>query len=144
VKFELEKMVESGLLTQLQADVISTDQLVSFFTSELGLKIRECENVLREFKFSILDDSAKYSPDVNGEQVLLQGVVDCALIESDGITIIDFKTDHVTEATLSEKAEQYQHQICAYAQALCRIYELPIKEMYLYFFRVDHAVRVNL
>ena len=69
--------------------------------------------------------------------MLLQGVVDCALLEEDGITVIDFKTDSVTEDTLSAAVERYRGQIMTYCDALTRIYEMPVKEKYLYFFRLD-------
>lgn len=144
VKSELDRMISSRILTQLQADAIDIEQIVSFFTSELGVRIRNCSHVLREFKFSILDEGTKYDPGVIGELVLLQGVVDCALIEPDGITVIDFKTDRVSEESIKDKTEQYHHQICAYAQALSRIYQLPVKEMYLHFFRLNRSVPVIL
>ena len=93
--------------------------------------------MLREFKFSILDDAEKYAPGLTGEQVLLQGVVDCALVEDDGITIVDFKTDRVTEATVAETAARYSGQVETYADALSRIYQLPIKAKLLYFFQLE-------
>jgi ATP-dependent helicase/nuclease subunit A len=99
-------------------------------------------NVLREFKFSILDDADRYGDGLENEQVLLQGVVDCALIEDDGIIVIDFKTDFVTEETLGTVADRYRGQIGAYAQALSRIYGLPIKEKVLYLFYLDRFVKV--
>ena len=38
---------------------------------------------------------------------LLQGVVDCALVEPDGITVVDFTPDYVTAATLPEVLARY-------------------------------------
>ena len=52
-------------------------------------------DVIREFKFSLLADASIFAENLYDEKILLQGVVDCALIEPDGITIIDFKTDFV-------------------------------------------------
>ena len=92
---------------------------------------------LREFKFSILDDGRNYGEGLEGEQVLLQGVVDCALLEPDGITIIDFKTDRVTEETVDATADRYRLQVQTYADALSRIYEMPVKRKMLYFFSLD-------
>ena len=73
---------------------------------------------------------------VNGEKVLLQGVIDCALIEDGGITVIDFKTDHVTEETLRALVCRYRPQVEAYAEALSRIYDRPVKKKLLYFFQI--------
>jgi ATP-dependent helicase/nuclease subunit A len=69
--------------------------------------------------------------------------VDCALIEEDGITIVDFKTDHVTEETVPIRAEHYRPQVAAYADALGRIYQKPIKRTLLYFFHTGSFVEIN-
>ena len=74
--------------------------------------------------------------------MLLQGVVDCALLESDGITILDFKSDRVTEQTIARRAELYRPQVETYAEALGRIYELPIKKKLLYFFHLNRFLEL--
>ena len=74
--------------------------------------------------------------------MLLQGVVDCAMLEDDGITVIDFKTDYVTEETLPDVVERYRAQVQTYANALAQIYEQTIKAQYLYFFRLNRFVSI--
>lgn len=140
---EVQRLADEGVLTQQQAEMIPCGKIAGFFRSTLGRKLQTAENVLREFKFSILDDGANYHADLAGEQILLQGVVDCALIEDDGITVVDFKTDRVTQETLQERAEHYAPQIRTYAEALERIYEKPVKEAVLYFFAVEKFVRLG-
>ena len=58
------------------------------------------------------------------------------MIEPDGITVLDFKTDKVKADALEEATERYRAQVQAYAEALERIYNLPVKRSCLYFFRV--------
>ena len=140
---EVERLVCDGFLTQQQGAQIPCGKIAGFFRSPLGRKLQTAENVLREFKFSILDDGVNYHAELAGEQILLQGVVDCALIEDDGITVVDFKTDRVTEETMLERAEHYAPQIRTYAEALARIYEKPVKEAVLYFFAVEKFVRLG-
>ena len=143
VSNEIQRMVMKKLLQEDQANAINSDKIVRLFNSPLGVKIRNCPQVLREFKFSILDDSGKYTDGTASERVLLQGVVDCALIESDGITIIDFKTDQVTNESIEQVTLTYSNQVRAYADALRRIYGLPVKEIYLYYFHLDRYVSVS-
>ena len=76
-------------------------------------------------------------------RAVLQGVVDCALLEADGINVVDFKTDKVTETTLQERATQYRPQVLAYADALHRIYQKPIKQTFLYFFHMGKFVLIE-
>ena len=142
VEQELTRLQQAGFISQEQKQSLSAERMFRFFDSELGRKLRSGCDVLREFKFSILDDGGSYGEGLYGEQVLLQGVVDCALIEQDGITLIDFKTDRVTEQTLDTVLRRYKPQTDAYALALSRIYQLPVKEKYLYLFHLDQFVSV--
>ena len=139
---ELGRLVQQRYISQQQRDMVSTDMLLEFFRSPLGQRVLHASEVIREFKFSILDDGAAYDPAWEGEEILLQGVVDCAILEPDGIILVDFKTDRVTEATLDLKVQRYNPQVNAYAGALARIYEKPVKEKYLYFFHLNRAVNV--
>ena len=114
-------------------------KIAAFFATPLGEKLRSKE-VVREFKFSILEDGTLYDPRISGEEVLLQGVVDCALIEEDGITIIDFKTDRVNEENLYTRVDAYRPQVHAYASAMQRIYQRPVKQTLLYFFHIEQFI----
>lgn len=143
IQAEIRRLEEVGLITQDQASLVNTAQLAAFFQSELGLLLQKGISHVREFKFSILDNGMQYGEGLEQEQVLLQGVVDCAIVDSDGITVLDFKTDRVTEDTYLTTAEQYRPQVEAYAQAMERIFELPVKKSYLYFFRINRFVEIS-
>lgn len=140
---EIDRLVQQGFLTDEQGKLVNCEKLAGFFSTEMGQKLRQGIPHLREFKFSILDDGTHYAEGLEGEQVLLQGVVDCAILEDDGITILDFKTDYVTEKTLPFVVERYRPQVETYAEALGRIYEKQIKGSYLYFFHLDRFVPIK-
>ena len=140
IRSEIQRLVACGFLTDEQAKLIDVANVLSFFNTELGRKLRSGGEVLREFKFSILEDASDYVSGLSGETVLLQGVVDCALIESDGITVVDFKTDRVAADTVMETAEKYRTQVQTYAEALSRIFEQRIKAKALYFFAAQQLV----
>ena len=72
--------------------------------------------------------------------MLLQCVVDAAILESDGLTVIDFKTDRVTGNSVATRAEEYRGQLTTYKQALERIFQKPVKEMILYFLTIGKEV----
>ncbi|MBO5130035.1 MAG: helicase-exonuclease AddAB subunit AddA [Oscillospiraceae bacterium] len=137
VRREVERLVEQRFITEQQGKLADCGRIFKFFSSEIGGQLCSGRSHLREFKFSILDDAGQYGEGLKGEEVLLQGVVDCALLEDDGITVIDFKTDYVTEATLEKVASRYRPQVETYAHALSRIYGRKIKGTFLYFFRLN-------
>ena len=72
--------------------------------------------------------------------MLLQGVVDCAIIEDDAITVLDFKTDRVSAAEAPERAEQYRGQLAAYAYALEELTGRKVTRRILWFLRPNTGV----
>ena len=137
---EIERLTQQGLLTCEEAALINCRKLLTFFRTPFGRKMQQGGQVLREFKFSLLDDGPRYGEGLEGERVLLQGVVDCALVEEDGITVLDFKTDFCTADTLPMLVQRYRPQVEAYAEALARIFGKPVRESCLYFFHLDQMV----
>lgn len=137
---QIKRLESANLLTPEQGEMVAARRVVEFFRSPMGVALSAHRNVLREFKFSVLVDAKKYYPDVKDEQILLQGVIDCAMIDEDGITVIDFKTDRVTEDTLPAVTQRYSQQVQAYKEALEKMYELPVKNACLYFFSIGKLV----
>ena len=140
---DIGRIVSAGLLAAQQADTIEAEKIFRFFQTPLGQKLRSGREVLREFKFSILDNAQTYYPGVQDDTILLQGVIDCAIIEDNGITVLDFKTDHVTQENIELKIAQYTVQVQTYAKALSRIYEKPISAAYIYFFAAEKLVSID-
>jgi ATP-dependent helicase/nuclease subunit A len=136
IRAEIQRMLDAGFLTPEQIKLIHSEKFAAFFASDFGRKLINGGEVLREFKFSILEDAADYGENLTGERVLLQGVVDCALVEEDGISIVDFKTDHATQENLDQIRDRYAMQIETYASALSRIFAKPIKLKALYLFSI--------
>ena len=134
---ELTRLQQAGLITEAQAAMVDCHKLQKFFATEIGRKLLAAPQVLREFKFSILEPADPQNSELAGEQVLMQGVVDCAIIEDDGIIVVDFKTDRVTKETEAIRAQRYAPQVQTYADAISRIYRMPVKAKALYFFHTD-------
>ena len=94
----------------------------------------------REYRFALLTDAGIYDAAAAGEEILLQGVADCVFETTAGLTVVDFKTDRVTAAEASQRAEAYRPQLDAYAGALSRILEKPVTERILYFFACGEEI----
>lgn len=139
IKQELERLVHERFLTPEQAQAVPPRKLLRFFLSALGQRVLCAEKVVREFKFSILEDGAAYDSKLAGESLLLQGVTDCCIIENGELTILDFKSDRIAMGEEAARAAHYRGQIEAYCRALSRIFQMPIKERILYFFATDTA-----
>lgn len=72
--------------------------------------------------------------------MLFQGVVDCYYETLEGITVVDFKTDRVTKATLAGRAEHYRPQLEAYSRALEEITGKRVIRRVLWFFALGRSV----
>ncbi len=139
---ELERLSSNELVDPKMISSVDPEMIWKFFDSPMGRKVRSAPNVIREFKFSILDDASYYDSRLEGDNILLQGVVDCAIIAQEGITVLDFKTDRVTKDTLDTVAESYKMQVKTYARALSKIFQMEICSSQLYFFRTGTFIEV--
>ena len=144
VQEEIARLVAGQYITPQQGQAVNPGQLLAFFRSELGRRMLASPRVEREYKFSMLVPAGDYYPQAGeGEEVLLQGVVDCWFQEADGtVTVVDFKTDRVTEATVLARAESYRPQLEAYTRALAVAAGLPVGRRTLWFFVLGRAVEL--
>lgn len=141
IRDELQRLRAQEFLTPEQAEAVEPQQLLHLFRSEIGSRLLFSAELRREFKFSLLMDAGQLGLDAAGEQVMLQGVVDCFVCEPDGITILDFKTDRIA-GDLHQRAAYYRPQLEAYGHALSRIYRQPVKRKLLYFFAAGEFVEI--
>ncbi len=139
IETELDRLEKEGFLTHLQRKAVSAKKLSAFFQSALGQAMSNATDCRREFKFSLLIPAETCFAGAEGEEILFQGIIDAWFREGDGITILDFKSDHILPGDESAKAEQYRPQLEAYSQALSRILGLPVKRSVLWFFATDTA-----
>lgn len=140
IQHELDRMVDMCFLTERQREAVPEEKILNFFRSSIGKRVLAAEQVIREYKFSVLEDGSVLDPALAGEKILLQGVTDCCLIENGGITILDFKSDQIKPGQEAERAAYYRGQLDAYARALSRVLGMPVRERLLYFFSTDAAI----
>jgi len=140
VRGEIERLRALRFLSDREAAAVDANAIVKLFASPLGQRMRQAPALRREFRFSLLCDAAGIYGTAAGEELLLQGVVDCFLEEEDGLVVIDYKTDRLkSRAEAQKRAELYRGQLGAYASALERITGRPVKTCVLYFLSVGAA-----
>lgn len=143
VQKEFERLSQIQLIDAKSISAVDPEMIWKFFQTPIGQKLCQASNVIREFKFSILDDAGHYMPEITDDKILLQGVVDCAIIEPEGITVLDFKTDRVASENVQAAADSYKLQVQTYARALSKIFQKNIISSQLYFFRTGTFVEVK-
>lgn len=131
------------LLPAGQAGEVDAGLIAAFFASELGQRVRRAREVWREMPFSLILPAEKFYADLAGcgEQIFVQGVIDCLFAEDGGLVLLDYKTDRA--ASEAELAAKYAVQLSMYTAAVERILGRQVKEQYLYAFALGRAVRVT-
>ena len=130
------------LLTPQQAAAVDCAMVARFLASPLAQRIRDARQVWREYRFTLLTDAALYDPQAAEEELMLQGVVDCAFEMPEGLVVVDFKTDRITPQQQPERAQRYRPQLEAYALALGQVLEKNVSEKLLYFFHTNSTVKL--
>lgn len=75
------------------------------------------------------------------ELLLIQGIIDVWFEEEDGLVVLDYKTDWVTDG--KELREKYRAQLEYYAQALERVTGKTVKEKIIYSFALQEEIVWN-
>jgi len=152
IRGEMSRLVGRGWMSELEVGLLDVPAIVHFWNSPLGEEVRRRSGDLqREIPFTVRLTAAdlralgfRISEDLLPEEFVVgQGVVDLALVGSEGIVILDFKTDRVEpgRATLA-KAETYRPQLAVYALALARIHGRPVTGRWLHFLATGESVAV--
>lgn len=152
IEKQIKAMVSRELLLASQAAAVDPEVILSFLSSPLGQRMIGAQAVYRELPFTLAIPAAELSnneADLQGEPVLVQGIIDCLIEEemegSGGMmdrrfVLIDFKTDQTGHQSVAAITARYQGQINLYARAVQAILKRPVVERYLYLFDCQQAV----
>ena len=144
IEKEVERLCHSAFISQREAEAVDCAAILGLFSSELGRRMKNAQELRREFKFSLLCPVREHLGADADEELLLQGVVDCCMVEDGKLVIIDYKTDRIrSQAELEEKTGLYTPQLRAYAAALGRIFAMEVKECVLYFLSVGKMSQIT-
>jgi ATP-dependent helicase/nuclease subunit A len=143
IKKQIDKMIFRELITENQGKVVDIGKINRFLTSNLGKRIVSSNNVKREVPFVIrLKASEIYNID-SEEYVMVQGAIDCYFEQDDGIILVDYKTDYVTDNNIDDIVQKYRNQLKYYSMALEKITGKRVVEKYLYLFYDGSIIKVE-
>lgn len=142
IEKEIARIEALGQLDAAQAKAVDREAVWRFFESKTGQRLLNADHIWRELKFSVLCPAEKFYPNVQGEELLLQGVMDCVIEENGRLTVVDYKTDYVTDETLPEVTEHYRPQVRAYLYAAEKMFEKPAAGGLLFFLRGGQTAEI--
>lgn len=138
----LEALVKEGRLTEEYYKAVSLKKIVDFLNTDLARRMCEADKrgqLYREQPFVYGIDARRLKQEFpENEKVLIQGIIDVFFIEEVGLVLADYKTDVVEKG--ADLLERYSTQLDYYAEALEKMWHLPVKEQILYSFYLGEEV----
>ena len=139
---ELDALVTKGTFTEEERNLLSDTSLYKFFSSDLGKRLINAKRIEREMPFSMLFEGKRvYDTLEDGENLFLQGIIDTAFEEDGEWVLVDYKTDRVKSG--EDLIKRYKIQMDLYKEALQRLTGMPVKECYIYSFRLHDAIIID-
>lgn len=151
LRAEANRLALDGILTEDASLALDLEALIAFWTSEPGLLIRsQSSRVHREMPFTLRlkgEDlralQLEHTPqDLDDEFVVVQGIVDLAVIRPHDIWLLDFKTDSLDPADVEQRARFHAPQVNLYALALERIFGKPVSHRWLHFLAPQRTMEI--
>ncbi|GHH98525.1 helicase-exonuclease AddAB subunit AddA [Neobacillus kokaensis] len=149
---QIQTMIHHELLTDEQAEVIDANLIAQFFRTELGQRYFQASNVHREvpFTLSLMANEVYHDWRDADESVFVQGIIDCILEDEDGLVLIDYKSDSITDRfnggfnqAKPILEDRYKLQINLYTKAIEKIWRRKVAERYLFFFDGAHILKID-
>lgn len=129
----IDGLIKSGQLSKKEADSVDKSKILNFFDTDLAKRIQRSEKVYREVPFEFAVSSEEVYG-FGGDDVIVQGIIDCYFEENGEIVLLDFKSDYYKEDETAGIAEKYNIQLDYYARAIETITKKRVKSKYLYLF----------
>ncbi|MBQ9010396.1 MAG: PD-(D/E)XK nuclease family protein [Clostridia bacterium] len=130
---EIDRLLDSGVLSREEGELIDLNGVVRFFTSDLGHLLTHAEKVHREWPFTY-----RISMETG---TIIQGIIDVAVMVRGSWILIDYKTDHDTAP--ERFVTRHRQQMNWYREAIEHLTGIQVSEMWLFALRSGQAHRVE-
>ena len=138
---EIDTFVRQGLLSREEAKLVYVPVLAAFCQSDIGRRMAESPELHREYPFTVLLAGGDPLPETEtGEQILIQGVIDCLFREDDAWILVDYKSDRLETADAFRS--RYAVQLALYKRAVEQITHRPVEETYIYSLHLQQEIRL--
>ena len=138
---EIDAFVRQGLLSREEAKLVYVPVLAAFCQSDIGRRMAESPELHREYPFTVLLAGGDPLPETEtGEQILIQGVIDCLFREDDAWILVDYKSDRLEREDAFRK--RYAVQLALYKRAVEQITGRLVSETYIYSLHLQKEIRI--
>ncbi len=141
---EIKRLVDNHFISSEAAQAMDREKLRVFLAGPLAERMIE-RGTIREYEF--LDelpanDVMRDGVDYGDEKVLIQGIADCLIPESDGYVLVDYKSDRVADP--QKLIDRYSEQLRLYRNAIEKRTGKPVKQCIIYSLHLGREIVLPL
>ena len=157
-KNELAELIKNGFLSQKDGELVRIREVEAFAKSRLLSDMRSAEKLYRELRFNVKLPARDFTTDAElerlyeSEEILVQGVIDCLYLDSDGeYHLVDYKTDRLSREERADRSlaraklsEKHSLQLSYYAKAVEQIFGKRPKTVEVYSLPLGDTLDVSM
>ena len=140
---EIKRLLENRFITDEQYEVLDKSKIEKCLNSQIMQRLLKSEKIYREYRFTVnINASLVEELELQNcdEEIILQGAIDTAFVESDKIVILDYKTDKVQD--IGRLKVMYKKQLDLYKIAIEQCTGKKVLECVIYSFEFDDYIVV--
>jgi ATP-dependent helicase/nuclease subunit A len=142
---DLRALAARGLFTPEEAAAVDLGRLRNFLESDICRRAAAAPELCKETPFVVRKE-------LDGEEILVQGVIDCWFVEDGSPVLIDYKsgqtfaygTANAREAAIERFIARHRPQLAVYAEAIESIRGTRVAESFLFLLGEGLCVPVDL
>ena len=138
----LDRLVEQQHFKAENREFVDPEVIWNFLRSDLGQRmcLAQRESRLHKERQFVMGIPAKeIGAGESEELVVIQGIIDAYMEESDGLVLIDYKTDKVQK--MQTLVDHYDKQLAYYQRALEQMKGTRVKEKIIYSLTLQQQIR---
>ncbi|PKM65569.1 MAG: helicase-exonuclease AddAB subunit AddA [Firmicutes bacterium HGW-Firmicutes-2] len=143
----IQELCQNQIITDREAGSISPKLIKAFLDSDIGKRAKNAASrgqLIKEKPFVIGLEPELEAGVVTTEYRMVQGVIDLFFEEDEGLVIVDYKTDHISEGAIDELTKRYSTQMRYYKKALEQGTGKKVKAIYLYALGISETVEIKI
>lgn len=142
IQSQIQLLTDQGILKPEEAEIIDPAAIAALFASPLGQRMTAAGQIFREVPFTYALPARERLDGAAADDILIvQGMIDAVFEEGSALVLIDYKTG--SRGKNEQKiVDTYYRQLTYYRRAIADIWQLPVKETYLYMIDTQQIIAV--
>jgi ATP-dependent helicase/nuclease subunit A len=144
VTAEINRLKDEGYLSKEQFDVMDFKVFDKFVVSDIFKLAMSSKKIERERDFLVKVSELGLDNDVldvyKSTETMLQGCIDLLIFEDDGVILVDYKSDNITEKNIEVLKDRYSLQLELYKYAIELVENVKVKRKVIYSMKLGKSI----